>query len=125
MEKYLLLIIVLLTGTFGQLILKSEANRLIPFLPEMNSLGSFLSAALIFLKSYKILLVLFLYGLGFLTWIFILTKFELSYVFPLMAVIYGLVLFFSWLIFKENISALRIIGTLIIILGIILVAKSR
>ncbi len=125
MEKYLLLIIVLLTGTFGQIILKSEANRLIPFLPEMNSLGSFLSAALIFLKSYKILLVLFLYGLGFLTWIFILTKFELSYVFPLMAVIYGLVLFFSWLIFKENISALRIIGTLIIILGIILVAKSR
>lgn len=124
MEKYFLLLFVIFTGTFGQILLKSEANRLIPSLPEINSWANFLSAALIFLKSYKILLVLFLYGLGFFTWIFVLTKFELSYVFPLMAVVYGLVLLLSWLLLKEGINTLRIIGTLIIILGIILVAKS-
>ena len=124
MEKYLLLLIVLFTGILGQILLKIEANQLVPLLPEIDSLGKFLLVVFSFLKNFKILLVLFLYGLGFLTWIFILTKFELSYVFPMLVIIYPLVLFFSWIFLKEDITTLRVLGTLIIVIGIILVAKS-
>ena len=124
MEKYLLLLIVLFTGILGQILLKIEANQLVPLLPKIDSLGNFLLVVFSFLKNFKILLVLFLYGLGFLTWIFILTKFELSYVFPMLVIIYPLVLFFSWIFLKEDITTLRVLGTLIIVIGIILVAKS-
>ncbi|KKS07022.1 MAG: Multidrug resistance protein, SMR family [Parcubacteria group bacterium GW2011_GWB1_41_4] len=124
MEKYLLLLIVLFTGILGQILLKIEANQLVPLLPEIDSLGKFLLVVFSFLKNFKILLVLFLYGLGFLTWIFILTKFELSYVFPMLVIIYPLVMFFSWIFLKEDITTLRVLGTLIIVIGIILVAKS-
>ena len=124
MEKYLLLLIVLFTGILGQILLKIEANQLVPLLPEIDSLGKFLLVVFSFLKNFKILLVLFLYGLGFFTWIFILTKFELSYVFPMLVIIYPLVLFFSWIFLKEDITTLRVLGTLIIVIGIILVAKS-
>ena len=124
MEKYLLLLIVLFTGILGQILLKIEANQLLPLLPEIDSLGKFLLVVFSFLKNFKILLVLFLYGLGFLTWIFILTKFELSYVFPMLVIIYPLVMFFSWIFLKEDITTLRVLGTLIIVIGIILVAKS-
>ena len=124
MEKYLLLLIVLFTGILGQILLKIEANQLVPLLPKIDSLGNFLLVVFSFLKNFKILLVLFLYGLGFLTWIFILTKFELSYVFPMLVIIYPLVMFFSWIFLKEDITTLRVLGTLIIVIGIILVAKS-
>jgi len=124
MEKYLLLLIVLFTGIFGQILLKIEANQLASLLPKIDSLGNFLSVVFSFLKNFKILLVIFLYGFGFLTWIFILTKFELSYVFPILAIIYPLVLFFSWIFLKEDITILRVLGTLIIVIGVILVAKS-
>lgn len=125
MEKYLLLLIVLFTGVFGQILLKIEANHLLPLLPEIDSFKNLLLVVLSFLKNFKILLVIFLYGLGFLTWIFILTKFELSYAFPMLVIAYPLVLFFSWLFLKEDITVLRILGTLIITIGIILIAKSK
>jgi len=124
MEKYFLLLIVLFTGILGQILLKIEANQLVPLLPKIDSLENLLLVVFSFLKNFKILLVIFLYGLGFLTWIFILTKFELSYVFPMLVIVYPLVMFFSWIFLKEDITTLRILGTLIIVIGVILVAKS-
>ena len=122
MEKYLLLLIMALIGTFGQIVLKTEVNQLLPLLPKIDSLGSFLSVIFILLKNLKILSVIFFYGLSFFIWFFVLTKFELSYALPIVAaVIYILVLFFSWLFLKESLTTLRILGTLTIIIGIILI----
>ena len=124
MEKYLLLLIVALTGASGQILLKMGASQSLPQLPEIHSLGTLLQTVFIFLKNYQILLAIFLYGSGLFFWLFVLTKFELSYVFPLTAIVYVSVMLFSWLILKENVSALRIMGTLTIIIGIYLAAKS-
>lgn len=41
-----------------------------------------------------------------------------------MAIVYVAVLLGSWLFLKEDINTLRIIGTFIVVLGIVLVAKS-
>ena len=101
MEKYLLFLIAIFIGTFGQILLKMEANQLIPLIPEIHSLRSLWSTVFIFLTNYKILFVIFLYVLGFFIWVFILTKFELSYAFPIMAIIYALVLFFSWIFLQQ------------------------
>ena len=124
MEKYLLLLIVALTGASGQILLKMGASQSLPQLPEIHSLGTLLQTVFIFLKNYQILLAIFLYGSGLFFWLFVLTKFELSYVFPLTAIVYVSVMLFSWLTLKENVSALRIMGTLTIIIGIYLAAKS-
>lgn len=124
MEKYLLLLLIVAIGTAGQIILKLTTNQLVPTLPEINSWGSLLQTIFIFLKSYKILSLVLLYAVGFFLWFLALTKFELSYAFPITAVTYALILIFSWLFLKESITALRVAGVLTIILGIILVAKS-
>lgn len=124
MTKYLLLLIAALIGVCGQILLKMGVDQAAPHLPKINSLGNLLQTVFIFLKNPKILSAIILYGSGFFLWLLILTKFELSYVFPLLAIVYVLLLIFSWLFLKENITALRVLGTLIIVIGIILVAKS-
>ncbi|MFH1575547.1 MAG: hypothetical protein ABIB55_01215 [Candidatus Nealsonbacteria bacterium] len=125
MVKYLLLLVLIFIGTAGQILLKTTANQLVPTLPEINSFGTLMQTIFIFLKNYKILSVILLYAAGFFLWFLTLTKFELNYAFPLMiAAVYGLVLFFSWMFLKESVTTLKILGILIIAVGIILIAKS-
>ncbi len=125
MEKYLLLVALICVGTAGQILLKLTTNQLMPQLPEINSLGSLLQVFFIFLKNYKILLLVLLYAAGFFLWFLALTKFEISYSFPIvLASVYVLILLFSWIFLKENITALRLAGILSIALGIVLITKS-
>lgn len=125
MGKYFLLLVIVIVGTAGQILLKLTNNQLAPQLPEINSFKSLLQAIFIFLKNYKILSIVLLYATGFFLWFLALAKFELSYAFPLTtATIFGLVLLFAWIFLKEDITTLRVVGTLAIAVGIILVAKS-
>lgn len=124
MEKYLLFLLVALIGAAGNIFLKLGINQSISLLPEINSLKSILQSAFILIKNYWMILAFCLYVPGLIIYLKILSKFELSYAFPLISAVYIFVLLFSWLFLKEDINTLRIIGTLIIVLGIILVAKS-
>jgi len=72
-----------------------------------------------------VILGLLFYGLGFLIWLKILTIFEVSKVYPVMvAVTTALVLIGSSIFLSENVSFLRCLGGIIIILGIFLIFKS-
>ena len=64
-----------------------------------------------------------LYGLATLLWLYILSKEELSLVYPLQSITYVLGTVFAIFIFHENVSLLRWIGVVIIIAGAVLVAK--
>jgi len=59
-----------------------------------------------------------------LVWIVAVSKNELSYLYPFMAVTYLLVVLLSWWLFHENVTVLRIIGTAVICVGVFLVARS-
>jgi len=68
---------------------------------------------------------LIFYGLGFLIWLKILTVFEVSKVYPIMvSITITLVLFGSSIILKENVSFLRILGVIVLMLGVLLVFRS-
>ncbi|MED0738688.1 SMR family transporter [Aneurinibacillus thermoaerophilus] len=76
------------------------------------------------LTNIPILFGLFLYGLSALFWIFAISKVQLSYAYPMVAIGYVFVFVFSVLLFNESISNLRIVGLLTIIIGIMIIAKS-
>lgn len=124
MEKYFFLLLAgIVSGAIGQVLLKSGANESLRLIPGTGSLGAILSSTFVFLKNYKILLALLLYGLGFFLWIFVLTRFELSYAFPIMSGTYIIVMILSWIFLGENINTLKIIGTALITLGIAFIIK--
>jgi len=61
---------------------------------------------------------------GGLLWMDVLSRKELSYVYPLLSLTFVIALIFSSIFFKEHISPLRWVGVAIICLGVYLVSKS-
>lgn len=57
-------------------------------------------------------------------WVIALSMVDLSVAFPFQSLAFVFIFFFSLLIFKEPASLLKIVGTLLIIIGVIAVAKS-
>jgi drug/metabolite transporter (DMT)-like permease len=64
------------------------------------------------------------YGLSILIWIIVLSKVEVSYAYAFSSLGYILVTILGVLLLHEQISVLRIVGILVVCIGIILVARS-
>lgn len=57
-------------------------------------------------------------------WMMALSKFELSYAYPFTGLIYVLVMVLGFLFFDDSMSAGKMIGTCLVILGLVIVAKT-
>ena len=121
MVNYLLIVCSILMATGGQLCLKQAMLNIgyvelkLELLPEV--ITKVISSPFVYLGAG-------LYGLAGILWLVVLSRFELSRVQPLTAVVYIFILFFSWFLFKENISWIRISGVMAIALGLFLVSRS-
>ncbi len=56
-------------------------------------------------------------------WLAAMTKFELSYAYPLMSLAFVLVLIFSAFLFHEPVTAPKVLGILLIMLGIFVASR--
>jgi drug/metabolite transporter (DMT)-like permease len=65
------------------------------------------------------------FGAGAILWLGVLAKEEVSYAYPLSSLGYLIVLVCSFLIFHEHISPVRIIGILLLVLGVFFIEYSR
>jgi len=57
-------------------------------------------------------------------WIISLSKFELNYAYPWMALIFILMMFMGVYLFDESLNKQKIIGTILVVIGLIIVARS-
>ncbi len=112
-DMYIILLSVLL-GAVGQIAFKIGAVRI----PDTGSLLAKIITA------WPILAGLGLYGVSTLLWIYALRTVELSYAYPLISLGYILVFIASFFLFHEAIGLLRLGGLVLILTGIILVARS-
>lgn len=76
------------------------------------------------LMSPYMLAGIFIYGGASIFWIYLISKYELSFIYPLLGMTFIFSLFFGALIFNENITLLRIIGVVLITIGIYFIGKS-
>lgn len=105
----------------GQLLLKHGMSRLGNFQLSLSALIPVFSRA--FLSPY-ILLGLGCYVTGFLIWLIVLAKAEVSYAYPLISVGYVLTAVMGWWLLGENVTWLRLTGILITCLGVFLISRS-
>ena len=75
------------------------------------------------LNPYVILGVI-MYGLSMLCWLIALSRKDLSYVYPFIALTFIIVLLASKFLFHEELPLLRIIGTLIVVFGILVIVRT-
>ncbi|MGQ9631411.1 MAG: transporter [bacterium] len=72
----------------------------------------------------KLIVGILLFGLSFLTWLIIVSKEELSYAFPIVVGLgYAAIVILSFIILKENIGFLKLIGIGLIGIGIIFIFR--
>ncbi len=82
------------------------------------------AVALLILRSLLVMLGLLMYGIGAFAWIVVLSRLDLSYAYPFLALNFVLVAIVSRLVLAEAIPGLRWLGIGFICVGILLVARS-
>jgi drug/metabolite transporter (DMT)-like permease len=65
-----------------------------------------------------------LYVCGTVFWLAALSRVDLSFAYPFASLSYVVMLTASWLLFNENITPLRLAGTLVVMLGVFLISRS-
>jgi len=118
---YLLVFISIAAMTAAQLLLKKgllsvgqspqNFSQLIPFFLKVYTNPYVITAVLVTL-------------LAGLAWILAVARAQLSFVYPFMALSYVLVALVSLFLFKEDVTALRWLGIIVICVGVFLVSRS-
>ncbi len=64
------------------------------------------------------------YGLSSIIWLWVLSRVQISYAYPILALAFPIVVVFSVLLFGESVSLARWVGVSIIVAGVFLLARS-
>lgn len=113
--RYLLLMVSMSLAVIGQFFLKKGV-----MVSDLSP--NFLSIIRTFF-SPKVFLGLVFYGLSTVAWLFVLQKFDLSVAYPSLALTYIIVVLLSVVILGESFSWFKIVGVLLIFLGVYFVNK--
>ena len=117
--KYSLMLFVATIGISGQILLKKGLNSF-----SHLQFNSFLSKIFAIVFEPFVLLALFCYAIGMIGYLFLLSKVELTSVYPICtSLTFGGITFFGWLFLKEPLSCPKISGIILIIIGIFLIER--
>lgn len=64
------------------------------------------------------------FGLSSIFWLVVLSRFEISLVYPIVSLAYILVALASMVFFKESVTLMRWLGILVIVAGVVLISRS-
>lgn len=118
---YVYIFLTIILTVYGQIILKWRLNQFgelpLLFFDKMIFLLKSLFDPYIFSSFFSAFL-------ASLAWMAALKEFELSKAYPFMSLSFVCVLILSYWLFKETLSTQKIIGSILILLGIIIISKS-
>lgn len=115
------ILVSVLAGATGQVLLKKGMGSMGPLTLSLGQLGSILWR--IATNPY-VIIGLSLYAGGALFWLAALSRVDLSYAYPFASLSYVIMLVASWQLFNENITPLRLLGTLVVCTGVFLISRS-
>ena len=115
------ILVSVLSGAIGQVLLKKGMGGMGPLTLSLDRLDSILWC--IATNPY-VIVGLAIYVSGMVFWLTALSRVDLSYAYPFASLSYVLMLAASWLLFHENITSLRLLGTMLICLGVFLISRS-
>ena len=119
-QEAVLLLVSILAGVVGQFLLKIGALKL-GQVNASNVLDHILSIAV----TPELILGLFCYAMGALSYILLLTRVDLSVAGPAIALSYVFSVLLGFFFFKEVIPFSRIVGLACIVFGVILVVWQK
>lgn len=123
MNKALILVFLsVVIGIVGQLCIKATMLKLGPV--AFDTPIDIVNSSWQIMKQPLIWIALPLYGAGFIIWAVALSRLQLSFAYPLLAIGYLLNPLAALIVFGEQISPMRWAGIIVVMVGIILVGRS-
>jgi small multidrug resistance pump len=112
MDKIIMIILYLCTSTLGLIMIKLGVGTT-SF--EINNV--FLGMNI----SWKLLIGFCSYIISFILWTVVISRYDLSYIYPLLtAIMFIIIMIASSILLKESISTSKIIGVIIIVIGVLI-----
>lgn len=121
MTSILLILTSVVLAVTGQLLMKHGMGQIGFVELEASAVIQMVGKAL---ANIFVLLGIGCYVVSVVFWLLILSRVELSFAYPMISLGYVIVMILSWVIFRENVTLLRVIGTLTIVLGVFLISRT-
>jgi drug/metabolite transporter (DMT)-like permease len=115
------ILVAVLGSAVGQILLKKGMASMGPLTLSVSQFSNILVK--IATNPY-VVVGLGIYVFGTFFWLTALSRVQLSFAYPFASLSYIIMLVASWSLFKEDISLLRLIGTLVIGLGVLIISRS-
>jgi multidrug transporter EmrE-like cation transporter len=110
-----------LAGAIGQVMLKQGMGSMGPLTLSAEQLLNLLWRMG---TNPFVALGLFIYMVGTVFWLTALSRVDLSFAYPFASLSYVVMLGAAWQLFNEDISFLRLLGTLVVGVGVFLISRS-
>jgi multidrug transporter EmrE-like cation transporter len=117
MSPYVFVALSTILGIVGQLLLKRGMGIIGQVEPGVGLIKRII-------LSPWVVSGLIVYALGVVNWLLALSSFELSYVYPFASLSYIGIIIGSYFIFRERITAMRLLGIAVIISGVLISSRS-
>jgi drug/metabolite transporter (DMT)-like permease len=121
LKDFLLLLFNVCLTVIGQLLLKQGMLK-VGRVPSLSGAAPKLIQAL---SNPFVIGGISVYGFTTLIWLIILSRIKLSIAYPMISLGYVVSIFFSWLLFNEYVPKTRVIGAIVICIGVYLVARGK
>lgn len=112
----------IIMGALGAILMKVGASRIGHV--EIHSIAQIFNYVIKLLTTFQSLAGITLYFLSAVVWSYLLTKLDISFVQPILALTYVITPILAIFILKEYVPAIRWVGILIIIIGVFIVART-
>ncbi len=116
-----LILVAVALGVSGELLFKTGVGQ-VPNL-DLTSIQGIITSIFAILSNPVILGGFICYGIGAVCWIFVLSRLDLSYAYPMYALMYAFIPIAAHFFLKEQIPTGRWIGILLIVTGVVVVFR--
>ena len=123
MKTIAIALLVPIVGTLGQMFLKFGMNQIGSI--KRSDFENPVSLMLAVFTNTWILMAIPLYFCGFIVWLIVLSKLDLSYAYGFLALTYVLIPLMSWLVLGESIPAFRWVGIGGVCISVLIVGIAR
>ena len=115
------ILVSVLLGAVGQILLKKGMTNMGAITLTLNQLPATLWGMA---TNLYVVFGLLLYVTGTVFWLSALSRVDLSYAYPFASLSYIVMLIASWQLFNEDIAPIRLLGTIVVGLGVFLISQS-
>jgi len=115
------ILISVLGSAAGQLLLKKGMNSMGPVTLSFNQLPLTIWKMA---TNFNVFIGLAIYLVGTVFWLAALSRVDLSFAYPFASLNYVVMLAASWIMFDEKITLSRILGTVVIGIGVLLISRN-